>query len=239
MNFNLSALNKGISAALISVFAGSVAVAHADYTTADIAPFVYSAPMLAEGSLIANLSFDDVESLISHDSSANGNDAVLSDDSVWAPGVSGSAISFDGDDNRALIPNDIIGTSAVTICAWYNVNTMPVGAVLISNNAFSISFNASGNLIVSNNGGVSSVSTSAIAVPGNWYHICVARAESGDVSVYTNGSLNAQGNAGTPVAGTEIGIGNSSWDDAHGFDGMIDDVRIYAGALSAEQISTL
>ncbi|MDD5164994.1 MAG: LamG domain-containing protein [Candidatus Pacebacteria bacterium] len=239
MNFNLSILNKSLLCALISVFAGFAAYAHADYTTADIEPFVYTAPVLADGSLIVELSFDEIESLISHDSSGNSNDAILSDDSVWAPGISGSAISFDGGDNRALIPNDVIGTGSVTVCAEYNVNSTPAGVVLISNNAFSVSLNVSGNFTVSNDGGTNSVSTTGTIVPGSWNHICVARTESGDVSIYINGSLNVQGNAGTPVSGTEVGIGNSPWDDTRGFDGMIDDVKIYTGILSASQISSI
>ncbi len=239
MNFNISTHNKSLSIAVFSAIAGFFGIAHADYTIDDITPYVYTAPALPTGSLIASVSFDQVESLIAGDSTGNGNDAVLSDDSVWAPGISNSAISFDGGDNRALIVNDVIGAGSVTVCAWYNVNSTPTGAVLISNNAFSISLNASGNFDISNNGGINSISTTGSVIPGNWNHICIARAESGDVAVYINGSLNAQGNAGAPLLGTEVSIGNSSWDDTRGFDGMVDDVRIYAGALSAEQISTM
>ncbi|MES2315009.1 MAG: LamG domain-containing protein [Patescibacteria group bacterium] len=236
MNFNISTLNRSLSIAVVSAVVGFFGIAHADYTTADVEPYVYTAPTLSAGSLIASISFDQVESLVASDSSGNSNDAILSDDTVWATGVSDSAISFDGGDNRALIPNDVIGSSPVTVCAWYNVNSTPVGAVLISNNAFSISLNTSGNFDISNNGGVDTVSTTGEIAPGNWNHICVARAESGDVAVYINGSLNVQGNAGAPLLGTEVSIGNSSWNDDHGFDGMVDDVRIYTGALSAEQI---
>lgn len=242
MNFVLSAFNKSLPIAVILAaisFTGFIGVAHADYTIDDVAPYVYTAPALSAGSLIASISFDQIESVIASDSSGNGNDAILSDDSVWAPGVSSSAISFDGGDNRALIPNDVIGAGSVTVCAWYNVNSTPVGAVLVSNNAFSISLNSFGAFDISNNGGANSVSTIGSIVPGTWNRICIARAESGDVSVYINGSLNAQGNAGAPLLGTEVSIGNSSWNDDHGFDGMVDDVRIYAGALSADQISAM
>ncbi|HTK33472.1 MAG TPA: LamG domain-containing protein [Candidatus Paceibacterota bacterium] len=242
MNFVLPAYSKSLSISAVFAivsFICTIGVARADYTINDVAPYVYTAPALPSGSLIASISFDQIESVVASDSSGNANDAVLSDDSVWAPGISGSAISFDGGDNRALIPNDVIGTGSVTACAWYNVNSTPAGAVLISNNAFSISIDASGTFEVSNNGGANTVSATSQIVPGNWEHVCVARSQSGDASIYINGVLNAQGNAGMPISGTEVSIGNSSWNDDHGFDGMVDEVRIYAGALSASQISAL
>lgn len=197
------------------------------------APFVYSIPVVPSGSLIAGISFDETDGEVARDSSQNGNDAIVASDTVWAPGMSGGSISFDGTDARALIPNDVIGTASVTVCAWYNANTSPAGAILISNSKFSIYINQNGSISVTNDG-INAVSTSDSIISGAWNHICVARDTSGTVSVNINDRLSAQGYAGQPVVGAEVGIGGHPWENNHGWDGMIDDVRIYSGIVNIQ-----
>ena len=201
------------------------------------APFVYVAPAVPVGSLIAHISFNETGGTVAHDSSSNGNDALVSEDAVWAPGmnsdISGSmngAISFDGTNDRALILNDIIGTGSATVCASYNANTLPVNAVLISNSQFSISINQNGALAVTNDGSHFVTSSSSI-IPGTWNIICVARNASGQTTLNINGQLSAQGDAGVPVIGSSIGIGGHPWYNDRGWDGLISDVRIYSGLL--------
>jgi len=200
---------------------------------ADItAPFAYVAPAIPNGSLIAHISFNENDGTVAHDSSGNGNDALVSEDTVWVPGMNGGAISFNGTNDRALIPNDIIGIGSVTACVSYNANSLPSGAVLISNSQFAISINQNGAVAVTNDGSRFVASSNSI-IPGTWNTVCVGRDASGQTTLNINGALNAQGDAGIPVAGSSVGIGGHPWYDGHGWDGLISDVRIYSGIVDA------
>ena len=228
-----------------TAFVGLFGVSHADTIdpaeNADLTPvFVYSAPAIPVGSLIAHISFNETDGTVAHDSSSNGNDALVSEDTVWAPGmnsdasgIGSGAISFDGTNDRALVPNDIIGIGSVTACVSYNANSLPSGAVLISNSQFAISLNQNGALTVTNDGSHFVTSSSSI-IPGTWNTVCVARDASGQTTLNINGQLSAQGDAGSPVAGSSVGIGGHPWYDGHGWDGLISDVRIYSGIVNVQ-----
>ena len=56
--------------------------------------------------------------------------------------------------------------------------------------------------------------------------------------IYINGKEVASGNSGTPVAGGNLYIGETSSGN-RAFNGTIDDVRIYNYALTAEQIKQI
>ena len=75
---------------------------------------------------------------------------------------------------------------------------------------------------------------------GQWHHIAVTRKAGGLVSIYLNGSLAKTGTAGTPVltANPVIKIcGNPV--DGKFFNGLLDDLKLFDGVLSASAIAAL
>jgi hypothetical protein len=183
--------------------------AFADMTTDDTAPYQYQAPALADGSLIASISFDQADADISKDASGNGNDAAMSDDAVYADHNGGYALSLDGSSSGALIADDIIGVGSVTVCLDFNANTAKAHAKLIDDGSFSISVDETGNIISSDGQVLTQVQ------PGSWQHVCASHVS--DASV---------------PQGSAVAVGSSVSDDQHGFDGLIDNVDIYQGIVS-------
>jgi hypothetical protein len=74
---------------------------------------------------------------------------------------------------------------------------------------------------------------------GQWVHLLVV-AESGSTSLYVNGEINEVNTTDAATLGTDAGsrvrIGSTNDDDY--FDGLIDDVKIFNYALTAEQVKT-
>jgi hypothetical protein len=87
--------------------------------------------------------------------------------------------------------------------------------------------------------GSSTVAVSPVRVPvGVWCHLAGVY-DGSSVSIYVNGALAAtHASAVKPIDGSsplEIGISHGG----HSFNGSLDDVRIYARALSAAEVKAL
>ncbi|WP_137974777.1 DUF6701 domain-containing protein [Pseudomonas sp. F(2018)] len=82
-------------------------------------------------------------------------------------------------------------------------------------------------------------STTALTV-GQWSHVLIRYAP-GDQRIYINGSLAGQASfGGTPVVnGDPLQLGADQGTAGRYFDGQLDELRIYSGALSDAQISAL
>jgi len=80
--------------------------------------------------------------------------------------------------------------------------------------------------------------TGAITL-NKWQFVVAASDAVGDGQLYVNGiSTGPVANNGTPAAGSNIFIGNETT-GARAFDGLINDLRIYDGLLSAAEVSQL
>jgi hypothetical protein len=99
---------------------------------------------------------------------------------------------------------------------------------------------------VSDNGGPSRTSSGSIA-PNTWQHVAATwtgGTTASSAHVYVNGNL-ADGagvdGAGSPGddSGTPLSIGNRASALDRGFDGAIDDLRLYPRVLSASEIHAL
>jgi hypothetical protein len=73
-----------------------------------------------------------------------------------------------------------------------------------------------------------------------WYHIVAVR-DGDDLKLYINGSLQISDttNLCTNLNNSPVYIGVSTYTDAAGYNGAVDDVRIYNRALSDAEIATL
>jgi hypothetical protein len=184
------------------------------------------------------------------DASGSGNVGTISG-AVWNPaGRFGGALSFDGVDDWATVPdsNSLDVTSALTLEAWVNPSQVrdwttvmmkeQVGNLaygLYANSDLSLGNRPSGHVFTLNDNNLRGGST----LPVNaWTHLALTYNGS-TVRLYINGAeagaIPSTGNAVvTSAAPLHIG-GNSIWGEW--FSGLIDEVRIYNRALTQTEIA--
>jgi hypothetical protein len=200
---------------------------------------------------------DEKSGTIASDSSGNMNDGVLMGLPQWVGGYAGGAIWLDGVDDFIEVPHSesLLPGAEVTVMAWINTprHTGAGGsnwqALITKGNAPRVySF-----YTTADNGGVlhfsigpegAFIGTNSTAhVPLNeWVHVC-AMIKDGSPLYYINGQPSEPiggGGAGTviPTGNTAaVRIGNA--EELNSFLGKMDDVRVYNGALSQEQIQLI
>ena len=203
-----------------------------------------------KGGPVAHWSFDEGSGTTAFDSSINRNNGTLTGTShlpTWTSGKFGSAIDFDNIDDYVSLGTQTI-YNAETISFWLNSQ----GA-----NTTNRIFDGNYVGIYSNNtaGGGSGDTLSAFVHDGiafrivewawsnitqdTWYYVTLTYNTDGNVKLYVDGNLkdtnaNYDGTVGSTSQPHAIGAhraGDEDW-----FDGLIDDVRIYDYARSADEI---
>lgn len=171
-------------------------------------------------------------------------------------------IHLDGSTQRFSITDgsqtglDITGD--ITILAWINVDILPSVAghtyAIASkdngatNRSYALDIDASNQLRFQNSADGTNINlyrtAAQITSTGTWYHVAVAVDVSAEAATfYVNGSavgdsIVTDNNATSIYNGTaEFQIGQTGEDANQWFDGMIDDVRVYDYALTAQEIS--
>jgi FlaG/FlaF family flagellin (archaellin) len=182
-----------------------------------------------------------------------------------ATGKHGDAYAFDGDDHAALRESYASSSAfdAMTACAWFRTSEDSTGEF---DNWALLDFDRSEyfNLYVLGNGSVG-FSTSAVAgtggavddlatastfADGTWHHACAVYEDDGTKRIYVDGRLEASRSGvhgGDPLGsgatrygfigdGSEASSFDGSRNDLH-YTGRVDDVRLYASALSASEVA--
>ena len=167
------------------------------------------------------------------------------------PGIIGRAQKFD-DDSQCIVFAPVDGAggnytvgmdSTFTVSLWVKADTVPdsVQCVFSSDDAgYGILLDTASRWVVYGTApGFGADSCFAPAVAGEWVHLCTVR-RSGWNYLYVNGTpadscrVAVSGESGT-AAGTTFRIGSFA-EQAGWFTGVIDEVRICTGALSATLI---
>ncbi|MDO8572930.1 MAG: LamG-like jellyroll fold domain-containing protein [bacterium] len=188
-------------------------------------------------------SFDEGSGGITADLSGS-ETGTLTNGALWSAGKNGTAVFFDGIDDKVALPSTLdISSLPFTIEAWINPSDYSNYHVIFSKRS---SWN-SGDMRVdvgmdSGDGRIYVASQPdfrafSYSPPLNmWTHIAVVADVTG-VSLYTNGMF--QETIGPTTLGTNssslVNIGGTG-DDQDYFSGLIDDVRIYTLALSQAEI---
>ena len=206
----------------------------------------------AEGKMVAWWRLDEIEGPVVADSSESGIDGKLVGDARWRPGRVQGALEFDGDGDYVDCGADpVLDIGGLfTVAAWVKVNTFdkPFQAIVtkgdtawrlhrysetdsiefhIANWAFSPSAGAVGNVGVND---------------GRWHHVAGVF-DGGKVCLYVDGMLDVA-TAVSPLDAVGINtqpvyIGENSERMGRGWNGLIDEVRIYDYALSQAEINSL
>jgi hypothetical protein len=206
-------------------------------------------------SLLGYWSFNEGSGTVAADSSGHGNNGQLMNGPIWVPGRIAGALKFDGVDDYVLVPHNaglLPSGNEVTVSVWINAerHTGPNNAtwqgILSKGDAprlYSLYTEASGVLHFSTGPGgafVGTLSTGQVPLR-EWAHI-VAMVSGGQHVYYINGQpAGVEGSGATLPAGSTspLNIGRTPGETDREFLGMIDDVRLYNRALTAEEIKKL
>jgi len=204
------------------------------------------------GRLVAWWKLDDGSGNFAADSSGNGHNGTLVGDTSWVDGIVGGALAFDGDGDYVDIgkdPNFDI-KNQITVSAWIKVNAFDrdwQAIVAKGDRAWRLQRNAGDRTL--------EFACSGLVVPGtdwgqiygntdvndgHWHHIAGVYDQE-KLYLYIDGNLDASAIAPGKIRVNDepVYIGENSQTPNRFWNGLIDDVRIYSYALSAEEISEI
>jgi hypothetical protein len=200
--------------------------------------------------LVAYWNFDKGYGIIAHDSSCHGIDGTLNGDPQWKEGLPGLgiALDFDGEGDFVDCGNDPFFdlTDQITVAAWVKIRTVSEDWTSIVNKGLTawrletLYDTRRMHFAIADEHYVDS---DAEIPAGEWHHIC-GTYDGADIRLYIDGKQDT----GSPSAyrgeidtnTNNLFIGRYSGSTSPGaWDGLIDDVRIYDYALSADEIVEL
>jgi hypothetical protein len=162
-------------------------------------------------------------------------------------GLIGQAMIFDGTDDYVDLPDGFSDFSAgMSISVWSNPTTAANWARFIDfgNGAGGVNIlftrnGVSNTLRFDTNDGT--VDAENAFTQNEWQYFVVTMTEAGAVTIYKNGLPVQTGTVGLPevVTRTLNYIGESNWSSDAFYAGMMDDLRIYNYAITADQIADL
>ena len=192
--------------------------------------------------------FDEGSGTVAYDSSGNGNDGNLTNGPTWITGKIGGALSFDGVDDVIIAPLPNLNTSNISTSqsAWIKTGSSNTKLV-ISTKRIKETYGwptlmlryGKGSIEMDKSSDRESFTGTQSVNDNAWHFICGVK-DQNKYSIYVDGSLSKSGtNTHSYSANDSIWIGNhGAWNEG-GFVGLIDDVRIYDRALSAEEVQAL
>jgi len=163
------------------------------------------------------------------------------------PGLSGSSVSFDGEDESQVdtAQSTKLEPQKITVSAWVKPHEDGAEASLVERAGgygLGLDLNSKPTFWINVGGSVDSISAPNTVQPGRWTHISgTFDNTTRNLSIYVDGNLsNSAINAnnlvyGTPGAGKTAAVTLAS----DPFDGELDDIRIYSRALEAWEVAQI
>jgi len=202
------------------------------------------------GKLLGLWKFDESSGLRAGDSSGNGNDGVLHGNAMWTEnGKIGGAIELDGDGDYVEVTNesnfDI--TKQMTAAVWVKINKFdkPFESIVSkgTNKGWLISRSHSKPTVEFVCNGLRPLPYVVGKTPiddGKWHHLAGVY-DGSKLRLYIDGKLDASRKARGSIVTNDynVYIGDSSQQPGRYFNGLIDDVRIYNYALTADEVAKL
>lgn len=227
--------------------------------TFETSVFIYKDPSTTEASLDGHWCLDDESGTTALDSSGNGLHGTLENmaGDEWTTGILDGALEFDGFNDYVDLPIGTVIESATdcTITAWVNWS----GSGNIWQRVFDfgsstteymylLTEDSDGNMRYAiTDGGYYSEDRITVSgpMPAGWHHFAVTIDDANEThTLYMDGDVIGQ-NTDARTNPSDLGettnnwLGRGQYSDDNTFDGMLDDVRFYSRALSAEEIGNL
>lgn len=208
-------------------------------------------PVLPNTRAVGVWSFDENFGQFANDSSDYNNDGTLGstteiddNDPTWVDGKVGSALSFDGEDDYVEILEDdsLDITEAGSVCLWFKWENSNSYEGLIQKGTLSNLGNYDMHTIPTNKLRISYGGTytdSTTSVNDNSWHFACSTYDGNNIILYLDGINEAQTTDSSVSSNNEnLVIGQYYGSTDYTFNGIIDEVRIYNRALSADEIRT-
>ena len=254
---------------LSSPFAVSVTVSDVDASTDVNFNWVVSVPGDINSGLLLHWPFDETGGLVANDISGNNNDgAVSASGAAFVAGQLGNAIQLDGvagfvaDDDAESFLN---GLEQITVTTWVKADNTPTDEGIFTtanpdnkDEFLAMRYDATGfaggetaviKAAVGNgeqSGNFSVLETSSNVQTTDWQHLALVWELGAPAQVYIDGVLNTPSDVtGTMAAALNavdrLWVGRASKFDngEFGWQGLIDDFRIYGRVLAASEIQQL
>jgi len=195
------------------------------------------------GGPVAYWDMDEGSGLKINDKSGNGNDGTISG-ATWTQGKHGSALSFDGSNDYAIVPhNDSLGIVAdITIGAWIKKNNPDIRNDIVYKTTGGYSFmthytDRALYFQAQDSGGVwRAVSSNSNAiVDSDWHYVAVTYSRP-DVVFYVDGKYWGTASRDYDMKSTSGSLYVGSMASTNYFNGQIDEVKIYDYARTEEEI---
>jgi hypothetical protein len=245
---NVFTLNSTITGSLVRFTTLSGSVVKAKTTLAS------SGTIIAEGNITTNSgslwqpvyrtddgligywSFSESGSTTVYDRSPQGYDGTLVGGPRYLSGKYGTAVDFDGSDDRMTIPATATFGDA-TLSTWFNSDVGSSQVIWDSSVDF-ISIQAGSSIHVDVDG-TSVLFTIPTVVSGKWYHLAVVK-RGAVFRVFLDGveSIDGAQTVDPDMAFTAVGSANGAGITAGPWNGKLDEMRIYNRALTEEEIRT-
>ncbi len=201
--------------------------------------------------LVAAYSFDDGSSKMAKDDTGNGHDGEIKDANV-VNGKFGKALEFDGSTSQVEIPTDdaLNFVDGVSVEAWVNPSSYNALSAVAqkwgdtsNRRQYLLCFVVDKlNFYISGTGASWPAASGATAVAtGEWTHIA-GTYDIKSIKAYVNGELdaeiaNTEGLFGSDLPAWIGGYGpDGEFGDNRHFPGIVDEVRYWDGALSADEV---
>lgn len=149
------------------------------------------------------------------------------------------AMKFNGSTSKIDTGSDWIGTKACTVSAWIKPYTKgEIDGQILYNSKFYFGITTANRFIFSRNYSNFIVSALSSVQFYSYMNITVVSNLSGVSTFYLNGIVNGtvNQNAGTPVAGGSMIVGNSST-PIFTFDGLISQLQVWDRVFTAEEVA--
>lgn len=194
--------------------------------------------------------FNDCSGAVAKDSSGSGGNGTLPNATSWStdtPYGTGCSLSFDGTSFTAQIPNSsaLQPTANITVTAW--IKTSSVSATYreivrksSTGTGYFLLLNAGNNIAFAPTGASTEYDNGAAFTSDGKWHMVAGTYNGTTVKIFIDGTLRASyaGAGALSVDSDPVYIG-SNLGTGQFFPGLIDDVRIYGGAVSTAGISQL
>jgi hypothetical protein len=194
--------------------------------------------------------FDDGQGTVARDSTGRGNHGRISG-ARRVRGKVGGALDFDGTSSHVEIPS-LGALMRATLAVWVNIDTVPqMDDALFDTDdwgrgSLHFAFTQSGAARLNVSGSEPSAANTAFTAAdiGSWVHIAVTYdSVTGTTRWYRNGRPDGDRAVGAgaviDLSGGGTGSNIGSFNMKRHFDGKLDDFRIYARALSGDEVRAL
>ncbi|MEU3795654.1 LamG-like jellyroll fold domain-containing protein [Streptomyces fructofermentans] len=194
-------------------------------------------------------SLDEGKGTTAKDGGPNNKPLELTEGTTWTPGVSGSALKFDGKGQFAETDGPVVDTTkSYSISAWVTLDSIPGNyASAVSQdgrrqeNPFYLQY-GQGAFAFSTPGGKRARLETKPEL-GQWYHLVGVRdSASNEIKLYLDGKLVATAEAGPADVSTgPLAVGRARWGGGNVdfWHGSVDQVQAFDKALTAEEVSAL